>query len=230
MTPRAAHTPGEPVPVPTAATRLRVAGWRDPRLLAGVLVVALSVVAGSVLLARADDATVVWGVRRAVLPGTPLAATDLESRRVSMDADDLDRYLRAATEDPVGRIVQREVGAGELVPAAALAAAGETPGVRVPLAVGELDLPPTVRVGSVVDVWVVSDADRAPGARAAERAFAGVRVVALGGEQDSLGPQTSRAVVVDVPGTQQAAELGGLIGRTAGGRVILTQSHGDALR
>lgn len=225
MKPRSEHTPDPPTP---AASRLPTSGWRDPRLVAGVLVVALSVLGGAVLFARADDTTVVWAVRRALPVGATVAAGDLEVRRVGLEAVDLGRYLRATGDGPVGRVLQRELGAGELLPAGALADDDIEVGVRVPLAVAVADLPSSVQVGTGVDVWVTGrdEGTAAP----AERAFAEVRVVAITRDRDSFAPETVRSVVVLVPGAVQEEVLGVFLGRAAAGRVILTQAQGGALR
>lgn len=230
MTPREAHTAeGEGVQ-PAPATRQMVAGWRDPRLVLGVLIVAASVLIGSVVFAHADDTTMVWGVRRALPIGSTLTAGDLETRRVGLDGADLARYLRATGGGPVGQVLQREVGAGELLPAGALAAGGGEIGVRVPLAVGVADLPASVQVGTVVDVWVTGREGSAAAPERAVRAFEQVRVVAITRDRDSLAPETVRSVIVLVPGALDEQELGELIGRTASGRVILTQAQGTAAR
>src|SRR5687768_11311810 len=42
------------------AVRATRPGWRDPRLWVGILIVAVSVVAGARLLAAADDTVTVW--------------------------------------------------------------------------------------------------------------------------------------------------------------------------
>ncbi len=44
------------------ATRSRRPGWRNPRLLLGIVLVAGSVVLGARLLAAADDTVAVWAV------------------------------------------------------------------------------------------------------------------------------------------------------------------------
>lgn len=230
MTSRAVHTADREVVQPAPAIRHKVVGWRDPRLVVGVLIVATSVLIGSVVFAHADDTTLVWGVRRALPIGSTLTAGDLETRRVGLDGADLARYLKASGAGPIGQVVQREVGAGELLPASALAAGGGEVGVRVPLSVGVADLPMSVQVGAVVDVWVTAREGIGDAPERATRAFDQVRVVAITRDRDSLAPETVRSVIVLVPGVLDEQTLGGFIGRTASGRVILTQAQGDAVR
>lgn len=241
MTPTTVHTAATPpsgvpatgpdLPRAPAAQRRQAPGWRDPRLVAGVLVVAGSVLLGSYLFARADDTTLVWAARRALPVGATLSAGDLETRRVGLAGLDRSRYLPVSGTAPAGRVLQREVGTGELLPSAALAAGQVETGVRIPLAVGAADLPDPVRVGTVVDVWLTEAKGSGSWAgRPAERAFGPVRVVALPRSEDSLAPQSERAVVVLVPGVVPEEEVGRFLARAAAGRVVLTQSQGEALR
>lgn len=215
-------------PVAPSATRVAIAGWRDPRLAIGVVIVTVCVVAGSVLFAHADDTVLVWAVRRDLPAGTTLTAADLEPRQIRIAAG-FDAYLDASHAGPVGRTLGRAIGAGELLPAAALASAGAERGTRVPLAVGARDLPATVSVGSTVDVWVTSRTARDTETNRATRVLAGVRVVGAPGGSDPLAPDTTRSVIVLVPGTDDQV-LADVIGRTAGGRVLLTEGQSGVVR
>lgn len=230
MKARVVHTAESDGAQPAPALRHQSAGWRDPRLVVGVLIVATSVLVGSVVFAHADDTTVVWGARRTLQIGATVSAEDLETRRVGLDAADLHKYLKAAGAGPIGQVLQREVGAGELLPVGALAAEGGEVGVRVPLAVGVADVPASVQVGTVVDVWVTAREGATDGAAGATRAFDQVRVLAITRDRDSLAPDSTRSVIVLVPGALDERALGELIGRTASGRVILTQPQGGDAR
>src|SRR5690349_1797373 len=102
------------------AVRSRPPGWRDPRLWIGLLIVALSVVGGSQLLASADDTVAVWAVSEEAGPGAALTEDDLVVRRVRFaDGDDLTAYYRADATLPADLRLVRGVGAGELLPRSA---------------------------------------------------------------------------------------------------------------
>ncbi len=188
------------------AVRSRPPGWRDPRLWVGLLIVALSVVAGSLKKAAADDTVAVWAVSEEVGPGAALTQEDLVVRRVRFaDADDLAAYYSADASLPAGARLARGVGAGELLPRSAVGSAEQQAGsVELPVAVEADQVPPSVRVGSVVDVHLLGRADgrevREPGT-----------------------PVLSEATVVDAP----AAESGFGV---AGGRrqLVLAVPEEDA--
>ena len=58
------HRPPRPDTAVPRAPRSRRPGWRNPRLLLGLVLVAGSVVLGARLLAAADDTVGVWAVAR----------------------------------------------------------------------------------------------------------------------------------------------------------------------
>lgn len=202
------------------AQRGRRGGWRDLRVLAGVALMALAVLVGSWTVASADDTVPVVAARHDLRPGAVVRPGDLELRRVRFaDADARTRYLRSTAEVPAGAVASRAVGAGELVPRAALGHADDAgPRLEVPLSVGVDDVPVTVATGSVVDVWVLPDS----GPGHARRVLSGVTVLRLAGAGDSLAPRATRQVVIGLPGNGGPA-LEEALGRIAGGRVLLTR-------
>ncbi|MBC9734166.1 hypothetical protein [Nocardioides marmotae] len=144
-------------PAPPGATRARRPGWRDPRLWVGVLIVAASVVAGARLLDAADDTVAVWAVAADLGAGDRVTADDLVAQRVRF-ADGVagERYFLAEEQLPAELALVRGVGAGELLPRAAVGTVEEAGTVSVPLAVDLV--PPTVGDGSVVDVYLTGSA------------------------------------------------------------------------
>lgn len=147
---------------PPPATRAVRPGWRDPRLWIGVAIVALSVVAGSRLLAAADDSVTVWAVTVDLAAGDELTTDDIEARQVRfVDAADLDHYVAADQSLPTDVRLVRGVGEGELLPRAALGSADDSDVLQLPIAVEPALVPGSVRSGSVVSVYV-RDTARCP--------------------------------------------------------------------
>ena len=147
--------PAAPAPVPPA-TRAGRSGWRDPRLWVGLLIVAVSVVAGARLLAAADDTVSVWAVATDAGPGARLDPGDLVAHRVRFaDDGDLAGYFTVDDELPAELRLTRGVGAGELLPRDAIGPAGAADTVELPVAVDAEQVPPSVRSGSVVDVYLL---------------------------------------------------------------------------
>jgi hypothetical protein len=142
-----------------AAVRATRPGWRDPRLWVGILIVALSVVAGARVLASADDSVGVWAAAHDLGAGDDVSAEDLVVRRVRFDdAGDLDHYFAADASVPTDQQLLRGVGAGELLPRAAVGAEDGDELLQLPVAVDPEQLPPSVAAGSVVDIYLVPTA------------------------------------------------------------------------
>ncbi|QEO13492.1 hypothetical protein FLP10_02990 [Agromyces intestinalis] len=145
--------PGRPDP-DRGAVRL------DPRLLIGMVVVAASVLGVWGLVSGLDASTEVYAVRETVTPGTKLSADDLEVRSVRLGAPtDARRYLAVDALPDDGVVVLRTIGAGELVPSAAVGerADSETASVVV---VTRGRLPEGVAAGTRVDVWTSAALER----------------------------------------------------------------------
>ncbi|NYE35290.1 Flp pilus assembly protein CpaB [Nocardioides cavernae] len=199
--PRPSRTPDVP-----AATRAGTAGWRDPRLWVGVVLVAGSVVAGARILSGADDMTQVWSATSDLAPGQTLTADDLRATRVRFaDEADRDRYLAVDAELPAALTLTRPLAGGELVPAAALGEDVADDTVSVSIAVSAEHVPTDLVRGSRVDVWVIDDgaatARRARGT--AELVLADVAVLDAPVVSDAFASATSRQLVLAVPEADQ---------------------------
>jgi hypothetical protein len=139
------------VPAPVA-TRLRRPGWRDPRLLAGIAMVAASVLLGSWAVRTAQATVPVYATRGALVPGDRIAVDDLAVVDVRLGTVNLDHYLRADRPVADDGVVVRAVGRGELVPASAVGSAADLD-LR-PVSITLTRAPSAdVAPGAQVDVW-----------------------------------------------------------------------------
>ena len=119
-----ATTLGDATDAATPAQRVRRPGWRDPRLWIGVVLVAGSVVAGARLLAAADDTVQVWAAATDLGAGARLTEEDLVATRVRFaDEDTQAGYYTVDDELPADLQLVHGLGAGELVPRAAVGSA-----------------------------------------------------------------------------------------------------------
>ncbi|MDQ3415887.1 MAG: hypothetical protein M3474_02050 [Actinomycetota bacterium] len=206
-----------------AAIRLRRPGWRDPRLAVGLLLVAASTLIGARVLAAVDESVSVWVTADAVRAGDEVADVELvPGRALLKDGASATVYLGTGTE-PAG-VFDRDLQAGELVPAGALQSPGAQPRTDVPLSVDVGAAPVNLAVGDEVDVWVVPTEDVAVGSTAAQRVLRGVPVT-VAGEVDALG-SAGRQVVVRLAETSSARRLGEILGAIGNGRVVLVRVGG----
>ena len=205
-----------------AAARVSAPGWRDPRLWVGVLLVAVSVVAGARLFSAADDSVAVWAAAGDLAAGAALETEDLVVTRVHFaDRGDLSGYFTVDDELPADPAMVRGVGAGELVPRAAVGGAASDDLLEVPVAVDPEQVPASVGPGSVVDIYLVSSAPARPGrAPAAPRpALAGVRVVDAPPLAEGFSATGRRQLVLAVEDAE-ASRFFGLLG--AGDSPVIT--------
>ena len=211
-------TPGSSPP----AARAQTPGWRDPRLAAGVVIVAVCVLLGARVLGAADDTVAVWSLRHDVSAGATLDTADLAPVRVRLTGTAADRYLPATAGLAPGVTAAHDLSVGELLPRSAILSDPGPALVEVPLSVAPDDLPASVRRGAVVDVWVTPKVAGAGEEARARLALDDVVVVAVPARGDSLAPQTTQQVIVGVE-ESQSGRLGDALGQLADGRVVLTR-------
>jgi len=223
------RTTGASAPSPEAQ-RPRRARWRDPRLVVGIAVIAVCGLLGARLLGSADDTVGVWAVRDPMAAGQPITTDDVVRRQIRFEEQvDADRYVSADQDLPDGATLSRAVGAGELLPREALGPADQRRLTEVPLSVPTEAVPSTLRLGSVVDVYVTPDAavsgsgsgtSTGPSPRSS-LVFDDVTVLAAPRTGTALGPSATRQVIVGV-GPDQADRLPSALASLAGGTVVLT--------
>jgi len=139
-------------PVSPAAVRLRRPSWRDPRLLAGLVMVAASVSLGSWAVSSAQASTAVYAARGALTPGEPISSADLTVALVRLDPAQASRYLAVADGSPDDLVVLRTIAAGELVPRSAVGQAASLDVRPVPVTVADAPSAGVVE-GALVDLW-----------------------------------------------------------------------------
>ena len=213
------------VPASPRARRLTPPGWLDGRLVLGVLLVLVSVVVGARVLAGADRSELVWAAASDLAAGSQLTEGDLVPVRVRL-FDTGPSYLSADGPPPVGYLVSRGVGAGELVPEQSLTPPGADVDVRlvtVPVEAGHY--PPALAEDQRVDLWVTpappggalaADGQSAPqqpvpsspaGSSPTEPATGASAGLALRGAQQVL----SQVPVVTAPGADDLAAGGSTV-------------------
>ena len=138
-----------------AARRASAPGWRDPRLWLGLVIVAASVLAGALVLGSSDDTVPVWAAADSLGTGHVLTADDLAVRQVRFDdSDAAGLYFGADEQLPADLALSRDVGAGELLPRAAVGPSSHQDLRQVPVSVAPGGVPGAVGVGDTVDVYL----------------------------------------------------------------------------
>lgn len=192
------------LPAPQAA-RLSMPRWLDARVVLGVLLVLLSVVAGARVFAAADNMTAVYVAAHELAPGEHISADDLTTAHVRLRGE-AGRYIAVAAAPPVGYVVTRYVAAGELVPVGALgsaSAAARSRDVTVPVQPGHLS--ESLQRGDVVDVYLTPKAAAGDAVPDPVLVLAGVPVESREGGTRTFSGNAALAVVLSVPADKVAA-------------------------
>jgi hypothetical protein len=202
-----------------AARRAFAPGWRDPRLWVGLAIVAASVFAGALVLGSSDDTVPVWAASGSLGAGHVLTSDDLAVRRVRFgDPQDASLYLRADQQLPSGLQLSRDVGAGELVPRAAVTPATGRDLRQVPISVAPDQVPSGVGVGDAVDVYVrpaASTACQGSSVCDGRPALSGVRVLDAPAADAAFGSDGTRMLVLGMSAAQ-SRRFFGLLASTDG--------------
>lgn len=146
---RASATP----PASPPARRASRSWWRDTRVMAGIVLIALCMLIGARLLSGGDDTVSAWQATRDLAPGAVVSPDDVVA--VAIPA-----ALAGAYADGAGlptTPLDRPLLAGEILPAPGDAAVGDARWVTVP--VEPLHAPVDLVPGERVDVWATAGTD-----------------------------------------------------------------------
>ncbi len=158
MTPVSTAVGGSPTRVASElpavrARRVKSPSWLDGRLVAGIVLVLLSVVVGAKVLASADHYDEVWAASRDLAPGTTLTASDVIVVRVRFH-DHGGGYYSASSGSLVGRTTTVPLQAGDLIGTDAVPPKTPAPTRLVTVPVDKLHMPRGDLRGIQVDLYV----------------------------------------------------------------------------
>jgi hypothetical protein len=199
--------------VSSPATRLVVPRWLDARVAVGLLLVLVSVAGGARIVSSAGHLTPVYAAAHGLVPGEQLSGDDVAVVQVRLGTGG-SRYLAASSAVPVGYVVNRVVGAHELLPAAALSPGtvlADSRMVTVPVQAGHL--PADLGHGDLVDVYVTPKIASGKDVPMPTLVLSKVAVDSREGGSRSFGGESALAVVLmvhdgDVPAVVHAVESG----------------------
>jgi hypothetical protein len=136
------------------ASRLRRPGWKDPRLLVGMLLVLLSVAGIVTLVQSLDRSQGYWAAGQDLVPGAVVEPEHLTVVQARL-GDAADDYLPADRPVPADASVVGTVRQGELIPVDAVASVDPESRQAVALTL-EDPLPEGTGPGARVDVWIAT--------------------------------------------------------------------------
>lgn len=135
--------------------------WIDPRLIIGVVLVAISIASVAFVVTQSNRTIEVWVASDRVAAGETITASDVALARVQLDAQ-ADLY-HPHDDSPVGLVVTRSMMPGELIPRSAVVEEAFAESTKIVVPLGSNTATDLAR-GDVVDVWAAAPAeDRSTG-------------------------------------------------------------------
>lgn len=185
--------------------RLKRPSWKDPRLLAGVLLVLASVIGVISLVGSADKTTDVYAARDSIAVGEKLSAENVVLAKVRLGETE-EHYLTLESGLPEGLVAVQRVGKNQLIPRDSL---GKVDALdRKPVTVTiEQSLPDQAVAGTRVDVWVALP-DARNGFSEPKLLLPGAEIAQVTPGSTALGSSRNTEVMVLVADNQMPALLG----------------------
>ena len=184
--------------------------WGDARFFLGILLVVASVAGVWLVVSASRQTAPAFAATRTIVPGETIAADDLRVVDVSLGQVG-GAYLEAdALAD--GLVAVRTIESGELVPSSSV---GDAAAVRTTSVVlrSAVDVPGSVRTGSVVEVWAAPLIER--GSYDAPRILVPDATVVSVTRDDSMIGGGSAALEIVIPRADVAATLAAIADESA---------------
>lgn len=169
---------------PAANTGKRFS-FRDGKILAGVALIVVSIVAGAALLRHEDTMTTVWQANRDLSAGAMVTSEDFAPVQA-----DLSEVESAYATEPSSGVLTRGLRAGELLPESAISSVTPVDQRLIVLPVEPLHAP-DLASGDEVDVWATASETGV-----SALVISGVHVVAV--NSDVIGAGGESGVIVAV--------------------------------
>lgn len=131
---------------------------KNSRLAMGLSLFIIAILAGGLIAKEANRTVMVWATQSDLAPGDLIKPTDLKSVSVLLP-ESAKNYL-SINAQIVGGLILKGISSGDLIPAAAIATAGDALEQRfVPLTLEPTDLPMDLQRGEVVDIYAIPNRD-----------------------------------------------------------------------
>jgi hypothetical protein len=204
-------------------SRLKPPSWLDGRLVAGVVLVLISVAVGAKLVASSDRYDEMWAASHDIAAGSVLTRTDLHEVKVKFHdpsahstVDGAEQgYFAAAGPTVVGQTSSQALFAGQLIPVGAIRATVPDATRLVTLPVARLHMPKAAVHGMQVDLYVT--VKNSNGESAPELVLANVTIADTITDSSGLGDSGGSGVVLMVP----VADVNAVVAAAEAGSVDL---------
>ena len=180
--------------------------WRDPRLIVGLALIAVSIILTTSIVSAARGGATVYRATQAILPGDVLGPHNIAPTRLDVDTS---VYVTADALTP-GATVSEEVAVGEILRASAIADTSAATTRRLVITVSD-SLPSSVQAGDQLDLWSVQQASAGQSGQGASHLGVRATLVRVLEQTTSIAAKGTRIeILVD------EASVGAVLEATAG--------------
>lgn len=180
--------------------------WRDPRLIVGLALIAVSIILTTSIVSAARGGATVYRATEAILPGDVLGPHNISPTRLDVDTS---VYATADALAP-GATVSEEVAVGEILRASSIADTSAATARRLVITVSD-SLPSSVQAGDQLDLWSVQQASGAQSGPGASHLGVRATLVRVLEQTTSIAAKGTRIeILVD------EASVGAVLEATAG--------------
>ena len=180
--------------------------WRDPRLIVGLALIAVSIILTTSIVSAARGGATVYRATQAILPGDVLGSHNIAPTRLDVDTS---VYATADALAP-GATVSEEVAVGEILRVSAIADTSVETARRLVITVSD-SLPSSVQAGDQLDLWRVQQASGGQSGQGAAHLGVRATLVRVLEQTTSIAAKGTRIeILVD------EASVGAVLEATAG--------------
>lgn len=185
------------------STRRGRAFWADARFFVGIALVVASIAGVWAIVASARSTVPVLVAARTIVAGEAVSSSVLEVMQVSLGAAGPSYLAPGALGAEL--VATRTIGAGELVPLAALAPAAASRATSV-VVTSANEIPTSVTIGTVVELWAAPRLER--GEYGVPEIIVADAVVRAVGEKTSVMGRPGVPLELVIPRSDIASTLG----------------------
>lgn len=190
----------------------------------GILLVAITALAGAKLVSSADDTTAVWAAERDLPAGSKLTSGDLTTVRVRFTSSEAAERYVAADAELQGFVLVRPISAGEFVPRQAAVTQTDNDRTELPLSLAAGRLPADIAAGDQVDLWVVPKSNSSA-EQSARKLWDTIRVVQVEAVKGVAGGSARRQVLVGLEPADLPKLAGALAAISTGEPVLVRRGR-----
>jgi hypothetical protein len=162
----------------------------DPKVIVGIVLMVTATAIGALTMQQASRRIALWQLDHGLSAGTRLTQADVHAVEVALGRG-VNVYATVSTP-VVGRVLARDVSGQELLPLSVLQGASRAPD-RVTVPLEAMHLPPNLRRGERVDVWLTPALANGSSGKS-QRVLAAARVDAVATTDVSGRPSVVLAV------------------------------------